>query len=346
MNIWIDLTNSPHVTFFKPFKASWESLGWDVTVTLRDLSNTEELVKQEGWKYEKISGHGGKNRILKLIAFMFRIRDLTKALSTEIPDIGMSHSGFCVPLVGRLLGFPTIYLNDNEWALANFLAAPFATVAYFPSLLKGSRTIKWLQVLGANIKFYEGVKEAIYLSQAPQNFFAFGIRDKVYFRPEPHTADYYSKSGHESSANIIRELASEFKVIILPRDAIQANLFSKLESEQCELARSPIPLSTIVSDAQMFIGAGGTMSRELAILGVPTISIYADNLLNVDKYLIEQGCLSHMSKLDLSLVRSHLHSFTGNKTDLISVGSEAFRMLEKAVIDLKMDCNTNSSGHK
>lgn len=346
MNIWIDLTNSPHVTFFKPFKVSWDSMGWDVTITLRDLSNTEELVNQEGWKYQKISGHGGKNRILKLIAFISRVRSLTKALSIKIPDIGMSHSGFCVPLVGRLLGFPTIYLNDNEWALANFLAAPFATVAYFPSLLKGSRTIKWLRVLGTNIKFYEGVKEAIYLSQVPQNSSNAGIRDKVYFRPEPHTADYYSSSGHESSRNIIRQLALEFKVIVLPRDSIQANLFIDLESEQCEIARDPIPLSRIISDAQMFIGAGGTMSRELAILGVPTISIYADNLLSVDKYLIEQGYLSHMSKFDLSFVRSRFNLSVSNKLDLMAVGSETFSMLERAVIELKIDSNHKNSEQK
>ena len=210
-------------------------------------------------------------------------------------------------------------------------------------MLKGSRTIKWLRVLGANIKFYEGVKEAIYLSQLPQNTSNSSIRDKVYFRPEPHTADYYSSSGHDSSANFVRELASEFKVIILPRDAIQANLFTDLESEQCELARSPIPLSKIVSDAQLFIGAGGTMSRELAILGVPTISIYADNLLSVDKYLIEQGYLSHMSKFDLSLVRSRFNSSISNKSDLMAVGSETFSMLERAVIEFKIDSNHNSS---
>jgi hypothetical protein len=41
------------------------------------------------------------------------------------------------------------------------------------------------------------------------------------------------------------------------------------------------------------IGAGGTMNREAAVLGVPTISCYPENLLGVDRYLIKKGRMIH-----------------------------------------------------
>ena len=70
---------------------------------------------------------------------------------------------------------------------------------------------------------------------------------------------------------------------------MQADFYSKLSLENCEVSQVPIPLAEIASTALLFIGAGGTMSGELAILGVPTISIYEDKLLSVDQHLIDQG---------------------------------------------------------
>lgn len=337
MNIWIDLTNSPHVTFFKPFIALWKKSDIDITITLRDLSNTEELANQEGWKYQKISGHGGKNRLSKLFAFIKRTFALKKTLSNKTPDIGVSHSGFCVPLVGKLLGFPTIYINDNEWALANFIAAPFATVTYFPKLLDKSKIIKWLKIFGANIKFYDGLKEAIYLSQSLQfrmNNYKSSRRDKVYFRPEPHMADYYSGFERDSLYNLIEDLSSKFKVIILPRDKFQTKFYSSLESDTCIVARKPLDLTKIASDAKFFIGSGGTMSRELAILGIPTISTYTGNLLAVDKYLIEHGFLCHMVNYDLNMIKKFLKTFKLKKSDLMDIGSKSFKNIEREIAQI------------
>jgi predicted glycosyltransferase len=37
-----------------------------------------------------------------------------------------------------------------------------------------------------------------------------------------------------------------------------------------------LDIADIAPDCDLFIGAGGTMTREMAVLGIPTISVYQD----------------------------------------------------------------------
>ena len=44
MRVWIDLTNSPHVVFFRPLVRLLGERGHDVTLTARDFAQTLELL--------------------------------------------------------------------------------------------------------------------------------------------------------------------------------------------------------------------------------------------------------------------------------------------------------------
>ena len=44
MRVWIDVTNSPHVPFFKPLVARLEADGHEVEVTAREYAQTLQLL--------------------------------------------------------------------------------------------------------------------------------------------------------------------------------------------------------------------------------------------------------------------------------------------------------------
>ena len=114
MKIWIDLTNSPHVNFFKPFIKKWQNDGHEIIITTRDLANTIELIKQNNWNYKELGVHGGKGLFRKIIRFPQRVISLFLYLLKNKPDISISHSSFESPITSWLLRVPSIYLNDNE----------------------------------------------------------------------------------------------------------------------------------------------------------------------------------------------------------------------------------------
>ena len=253
LKIWIDLTNSPHVNFFKPFIKKWTNDGHEIVITARNLSNTIDLINQNNWTYKELGVHGGKGILAKIIRFPQRVLYLFFYLKKNKPDIAISHSSFESPLTSWLLRIPSIYLNDNEHAKANYIAFKFASVIILPEFLKEiAYNNQWLSKY--KIEFYEGIKEGIYLSKKIFRKRKTGA-DKIFIRLEPWTAQYYEGNSIYLQS-LISYLILKHEVIILPRSDDQINYFNDQDFKQLKVCNSPLKLEEIVSQCKLFIGSG------------------------------------------------------------------------------------------
>lgn len=340
LKIWIDLTNSPHVNFFKPFIKKWTNDGHEIVITARNLSNTIDLINQNNWTYKELGVHGGKGILAKIIRFPQRVLYLFFYLKKNKPDIAISHSSFESPLTSWLLRIPSIYLNDNEHAKANYIAFKFASVIILPEFLKEiAYNNQWLSKY--KIEFYEGIKEGIYLSKKIFRKRKTGA-DKIFIRLEPWTAQYYEGNSIYLQS-LISYLILKHEVIILPRSDDQINYFNDQDFKQLKVCNSPLKLEEIVSQCKLFIGAGGSMTRELAFLGVPTISVYQGELLEVDKYLIKKKIMSHNSSPDINQIEQLLTKSNSDiDLDLFNKGKSAFDYIDKKIKTLNKSILDNS----
>ena len=59
MNVWIDLTNSPHVLVMRPVIERLRAQGHEVSVTARAFAQTLELCERHGLACEAIGRHRG-----------------------------------------------------------------------------------------------------------------------------------------------------------------------------------------------------------------------------------------------------------------------------------------------
>jgi predicted glycosyltransferase len=50
--------------------------------------------------------------------------------------------------------------------------------------------------------------------------------------------------------------------------------------------------------ADLVVGGGGTMTREAALLGTPTLSLFAGRLAAVDRWLEERGLLRRLERAE------------------------------------------------
>lgn len=336
MKIWIDLTNSPHINFFKPFIKKWNSEGYQIILTVRDLANTIQLVEQNGWDYYEIGGHAGKSKLKKILYFPKRSYLLYKFLKKNKPQIGISHSSFYSPIVCKLLKIPSIYLNDNEHAKGNYLAFKFATINMLPeSLLSKAKELKWPEKY--TVEFYPGIKEAIYLSQTvirEEKNQENNMNLKIFIRLEPWTAEYY-KGNSDFMDPIIEKLNKKYEVVILPRSNEQINYFKNDKFNGVKVCESPMFLETILKECKLFIGAGGSMTRELAFMGVPTLSVYQGELLSVDKYLIERGVMMYNCNPKIEYIEQLLHKQSLNNAKTIhEKGLKAFNLIDKRLKEI------------
>ena len=335
MKIWFELTNSPHINLFLHIIKDLEKKN-DVTITCRPLANTIELLELHQLKYQIVGRHYGKSFLKKLFGFPIRVLELIRFIKKNKPDVAVNQSSFQQPMAAWFCKVPCIYMNDNEHAMGNVPSFLFADTILIPEFLK-TETVKKQFAKETKIIKYPGLKEGIYLWRLLT-----GIKKKkrqfgkktIFFRPEPRTAQYYTGDTSTMDALFI-EIKDAFDIIVSPRDEVQKQYYNQQRFSGIQVLEKPLPITEIIQTCDLFIGAGGTMSREMAIAGIPSISIYSNELLEVDEYLIGRGILTHKQELDLNFINSFMtkNSVEFDGDDLLHKGKQAETMIKELILN-------------
>lgn len=295
--IWIDTCNAPHVEFAKYLVNKYGEE--NVYITARNHSNTIPLLKLSGLRHDIVGKHWGRSKISKLIGLIWRSIQLTAIVKRKSIKVSFSQSSFYSPIVSKMLGIPCIYTNDNEYAIGNVLADSFANHVVYPNT---KIFPKYRSITRAAIHHYDGLKESLYVKPQPE--VDKSHRAKWYFRPEPENAQYIKSKANADILIHYANIAEKLKkvIIVLPRSHSQYAFYTNLKHPAVNVQSKIIPLNEIIETCQLFIGGGGTMSRELAISGVPTMSVYSGTKLYVDQLLEKADLLffHEDGELDLS----------------------------------------------
>lgn len=330
MKVWFDISNSPHINIFKGLMRELEKRH-QLVITTRPLANTVELLELHGLRYEVIGRHYGASKPKKALGYPVRVWQLYRYLKGLRPDVAISHSSFHSPVVARLLGIPSLYMNDNEHTLGNVPSFVCATKVLVPEFMDIA-AVRRQGAAERKIIRYPGVKEGLYLWDLPVPAIrSFRSKPKIYMRPEPWTALYY-----DGAVGFLDELLLGLReaadVVLLPRTKDQAARYRAYGG--IEVQEKPATLEEVAADCDLFIGAGGTMTREMAVLGVPTISMYQAALLGVDRYLVERGIMSHEPKLTACAALERLRAAERRppNRELLERGKQAWNMMKNTLM--------------
>lgn len=336
MKIWFDLSNSPHVNMFRTMIRDLQRTH-EVIVTSRPLANTEDLLRIHHIPHTTVGVHYGRSLTGKLCGYPIRVAQLLRFLRRRGVEVAVSQSSFHSPVVARLLGIRSVYLNDNEHAAGNLPAFACADRIMVPEFLT-ERSLRRQGARPAKVARYPGVKEGIYLWEhaqrrpAPSRARHPGAPARIFIRPEPWTAQYY-RGPQNFLDDVIGALQTRASVTVLPRSREQYRHYAGAAFKGCRVLSGVLDIDAIAGDCDLFIGAGGTMTREMAVLGIPTISVYQDRLLDVDRYLIAQGACAHIPALTaqgaLDYLASRVHA--GPDAGLLAKGRAAYDMIKHEV---------------
>ncbi|MBR6283947.1 MAG: DUF354 domain-containing protein [Muribaculaceae bacterium] len=336
MKIWFDLTNSPHIHFFREMIAELKREGHEVLVTSRDAANTVDLMEMYHIDYHLVGGFYGTKLSHKIMGNIKRVRDLARFVKEQGVDVGISQSSFAAAVAARLAHVPCIYTNDNEHAMGNKVSFIFANQIFVPEFIPVSKVAN-LFVSKRKVQQYPGVKEGIYLwRKYLKNQQQDSHKATIYYRPEPYFAQYY-KGKTNFFDDALVELKDDYSIVILPRDKQQAAHYQDSRFNGITVSTKPLEFDQIANDCMLFIGAGGTMTREMAVIGIPTISVYQDELLDVDRYLIAQGLMDHNPDLTAADVRAVINKHAAREADqsLLQKGKDAYEMIKNKLLSLK-----------
>jgi predicted glycosyltransferase len=338
MKIWFDLSNSPHINLFRAMIRDLQR-EHEVIITCRPLANTIELLELHDLEHTVIGKHYGRSLHKKIMGYPIQVMQLKRFLDHQHIDVAISQSSFHSPVVARLLGIRSIYLNDNEHAMGNIPAFACASKIMVPEFIS-EKSLERQHARLEKVIHYPGVKEGIYLWEScdrikkNQSNRQCKNRPSIFIRPEPWTAQYY-KGAHNFLDALLIGIKDATDVTFLPRNAEQRAYYRGNRFNGINVIDNPIDIEDIAPACDMFIGAGGTMTREMAVLGIPTISVYQDELLDVDRYLLTQNAFLYRKALTAQEALTYLETAQRRPpvNELLQKGRQAYQLIRSAIVD-------------
>ena len=306
MKVWIDLSNSPHPLLFAPIARRLEALDHEVRITARDNAQTVELAQQRWTEVEVIGGPSPGGRVAKARSILARTWGLASWARRERPDIALSHNSYAQVVAARTLGIRTVTAMDYEHQPANHLAFRLADTVLLPSAL-AANGVRRMGATPEKARFYEGLKEEIYLGDFTPDrgvLTALGVEPcsrtiLVVARTSPSGALYH-RGGNPLFVDALRAVAAEpdVQLVVLPRRPDQRREIAGWGLPNLLLPERALETRSLMYMADLVLGAGGTMTREAALLGVPTLSLFAGEIPAVERWLEERGALRRARSLE------------------------------------------------
>jgi len=303
MKVWVDMTNSPHVPFFRPLIRLLEERGHDVRVSARDFAQTLELLEAAGIGHDVIGPpHGGAGTAGKIHAMGLRLRALRTWARPQRFDVALSHASHELPLAARSLGVPSSYAYDYEFARAQHtLGSRAATRVVAPDAIPQERLDR-LGATAAKVRRYPGLKEEYYLSGFSPDTAVLSELDLdpsrvlVVVRTPPEVSLYH-RHGNPLFARVLERLGNDptVQAVVLPRTPAQRDGLREAVLPSLVVPEHAIDAQSLIALADLVVSAGGTMNREAVALGTPVWTTFAGKLGSVDEALIAQGRLAELT---------------------------------------------------
>jgi uncharacterized protein len=294
--IWIDLATPPQVLFFRPI---WQALcraQHPVLISVRDFSGAPALAQRMGMPHVVVGRHGGQSVPGKGAAILRRVGGLTAVARRFRPDLAISHNSYAQSLAARILGIRHITAMDYEHQPANHLSFRLAARILVPEPFPQAALLRFGAGLDRVVR-YPGIKEEVYLADFEPNPCLpsqLGLpldRVVVSVRPPPRLALYHQFENPLFEA-LLAHVAANPSTYVTLIDRMDAD-WSRFPSVQ--VLRTAVDGPSLLWYSDVVIGAGGTMTREAAVLGTPAYNVFGGQPSAVDNHLVERGRMARVS---------------------------------------------------
>lgn len=297
MKVWFDCTAAAHPLVLRPVIEAFRDRGDEVLVTAREYGQTVGLLEMHGIPHTVVGSHGGASRIGKAWALGSRSVSLVGPVRRFGPDLAVAHGSVDLAIVSKLLGIPSVQLQDYEFAgLQRQLAFRAASRVLVPDSIPEERMAR----VGAGpekLVRFPGLKEDYYLADFEPDravLDRLGIdpeRILVILRPPPETSEYHADNPvHEAVMEMLAK-ADGVTCVFIPRTERQEREARAMDSKNLIVPNEAVDAQSLIAFADLVVSAGGTMNREAVALGTPVYSTFAGKLGGVDEALIDEGRL-------------------------------------------------------
>lgn len=314
--IWVDVLTPKQFWFFTSLEEVLRRRGYDVLLTARRYEQLTPLLEYSGRDEIPVVGYyGGDSLAGKLEASLRRCLDLLRIVEENNPSLVFSSGSPEAARIAYGLKIPHILVSDTPESPVNRLAAPLSSFIFTPWVV-GRRAWVSNGAEGRVVKFYKGLDPLAWLEKSLRTgddvYARYGLREGGYvlvrspeFKAAYLGSDYVEK--YLRMLKLLKRGLDGYDLVVLPRYADEVERIRR-DVEGVMVIDKPMYGSGVLAGAAVFVGGGGTMTQEAALLGVPTLSTYPKSLPTVLEYLAKQKLVTKAKTVEgvVKLVSGYL----------------------------------------
>jgi predicted glycosyltransferase len=306
--IWVDYVAPKDVVFFMNMVERLKNRGDTVIATTRKFREVNELMRLKNVEAKILGSYGGGTLKGKLVEGAKRIVKLADYISKFDVDVMVS---YCSPEAARVafgLQIPIINIYDAPHAVKQiFLISKLVDFHLSPKCIPEQEWLK-LGFKPEQLIFYDAIDPAAWLKNfSPdetviQNLGINPDKKIVVVRAEEAFASYLMGKTSDNNPLITPlikaalDFNEELQIVVLCRYGRQKPSLIKL-FKKIIVPEHVIDTASLISNSTLFIGGGGTMTCEAALLGVPSISFFPGKIY-YEEPLIKEKLLYHPKTID------------------------------------------------
>ena len=324
MKIWLDILTPKQANLLGELQKRLETAGVKTFLTTRQYREVNELLLLRGMKATQIGRHGGLELRDKLVESSNRVSALAKIVVEQDIDAAVS---FASPEAARVafgLKIPHYCISDSPHAEAvSRLTIPLSAKLFTPWVIpvaawtrygikprdlvryRALDPVAWLSHYKGDSKVLESLKldasKPIILVRTPEEYAAY-LSDRN---------ETIVSKGLDTVAKLVDVNGSASQIVILPRYDEQGERFAKRFGNRVVVPEHVIDAISLMRVSSVFLGGGGTMTAEAALLGLPVISYYPGEPTWVEKFLMNYGLVERI--LDSGRIAQRTHAICGSQ---------------------------------
>lgn len=279
MKIWYDALTGKHVRYAVAIVRRLRSKQHEVILTTRKHPDTVPMARFLGEEFTTIGRYDPKSLLTRLEEGTRRQLKFCRIFRKKPPDLAISHGSADLCRVAFGLGKPIITTVDTPYAEAvHQLTLPLtkhivASNAIPPNILQAYNPKA--QMIG-----FEGVDEVAWIKNfKPTMQYDFGKPLIVIRQLEEKAVYKHERTGLLALAKKLTRLG---RVVFLSR-------YARSSIKGLVVPKEYLDSANLVAQADLFIGAGGTITREAALQGTPAIVVKAFQDQYVNQFLAKKG---------------------------------------------------------
>ena len=279
MKIWYDAGTGKHIRYGTAIAKRLRKLGHEVVLTTRRHPDTLSLAKFLGEQPIVVGKYAPASKTVKLKESLKRQLLLFRMFEKNPPNLAIMHVSIECARIAFGLGIPLISTFDTPHAEAQSrLTVPLASVIVASKAIPAQLIHRY----GAKrIIQFDGVDEVAWM----KNFrvkMKFDFKRPIIVVRQMEVKAAYAEKVSDITEKIAKKLTSLGTVIFLPR-------YDKKTRKGLVIPKGFMDSASLAAQADLVVSVGGTISREAALAGTPSIVIKLFDGMYVNEYLARKG---------------------------------------------------------